>query len=135
MRLSVAALCVALLIPAAVANSAPPAPAIHAAHLRGGLTPEERFLYKRQMHGPEWRKLSVAQRCERAKKLRQERRSMNAAQLQNLKQRLDAEWNRLPAAEKRRIEQRIARQQARKAEGKPRTRAHGRRCADIDPAD
>lgn len=134
MRLSIAALCAALLVPAAVAYSAPPAPAVHAAHLRGGLSPEERFLYKRQIHGPEWRKLSVAQRCERAKKLRQERRSMSAAQLQNLKQRLDAEWNRLPAAEKRRIEQRIAKHQARKAEGKPHRRSR-QRCADIDPTD
>jgi hypothetical protein len=132
MRLSILALCAALTVPAAAALSAPPP--VPAAHLRGGLTPEERFLYMKQVRGPDWRKLPIAQRCERAKKLRQERRAMSPAQKQKLKQQLDAEWSKLPAAEKQRIEQRIAKHEAKKAEGKG-PRNHGRRCAEPDPAD
>jgi hypothetical protein len=106
-----------------------------AAHLRGGLTPEEHILYMKQMHGPNWRKLPLAQRCERIKQLKQERRSMSPAARQQLKRQLDAEWAKLPAAEKQRIEQRIAKHQERRAEGKGQPRAaHGRRCDDIDPA-
>jgi hypothetical protein len=132
MRLSILALCAALTVPAAAALSAPPP--VPAAHLRGGLTPEERFLYMKQVRGPDWRKLPITQRCERAKKLRQERRAMSPAQKQKLKQQLDAEWSKLPAAEKQRIEQRIAKHEAKKAEGKG-PRNHGRRCAEPDPAD
>jgi len=136
MRLSILALCAALTIPAAAALSAPPPTpaAMPSAHLRGGLTPEERFLYMKQLRGPDWRKLPIAQRCERVKKFRQERRSMSPASKQKLKQQLDAEWSKLPAAEKQRIEQRIIRHEAKKAKGKGH-RNHGRRCAELDPAD
>ncbi|MBV9571624.1 MAG: hypothetical protein JO056_10335 [Alphaproteobacteria bacterium] len=133
MRLSIAVLCAALLAPVATAYSGPPPTRAAQAHFRGGLTPEERYLYRKQIHGADWRKLSLAQRCERAKMLRQQRRSMSAADLRNLKQRLDAQWNRLPAAEKRRIEQRLARHQEHKAAARSRSRGH--RCANIDPAD
>jgi hypothetical protein len=137
MRLTIVALSAALSIPFAAAYSAPSSPsALSAAagHMRHGLTPEEHFLYMKQLRGADWRKLPIAQRCERAKKLRQERRAMSPAQKQNLKQQLDAQWSKLPAAEKQRIEQRIARHEAKKAEGKG-PHNHGRRCAEPDPAD
>jgi hypothetical protein len=136
MRLSIIGLCAALSIPFAAAYSAPSsttAPLAAAGHMRQGLTPEEHFLYKKQLRGPGSRKLSIAQRCERARTLRQQRRAMTPAQRQKLKQQLDAEWSRLPAAEKQRIEQRIAKHQERHAEGKP--RVHAKRCADVNPAE
>jgi hypothetical protein len=133
MRLSILVICAALTIPVAGAYSAPPAPSAPAAHMRGGLTPEERFVYMKQMHGADWHKLSVAQRCERARQIRHERKSMSAADLQKLRLRLDAEWNKLPAAQKQRIEQRIAAHRARRAEGKP--HPHARRCAGVNAED
>src|SRR4051794_17019678 len=98
MRLSILALCAALTMPAIAATPTPSAPPA-AARMRHGLTPEEHFLYMRHLHGDNWRKLSVAQRCERAKSLRQQRRNMSAADRARLKQQLDAEWAKLPAAE------------------------------------
>ncbi|MFL5236177.1 MAG: hypothetical protein ACJ8EL_00955 [Rhizomicrobium sp.] len=133
MRLTSGAMFIALLFPTAIAYSAPPAPSAPPAHMRGGLTPEERFVYMKQMHGPDWRKLSIAQRCERAQQIRHERKSMSAADRQKLRLKLDAEWNKLPAAEKQRIEQRIAAHRARREEGKP--HAHGRRCTGVNPED
>ena len=126
MKIAATALMLAFIVPAAYGYSAP---------LRGGgrLTPEERFLYNKEQHGADWRRLSTSQRCERVQKLWQERRTMTAADWARLKQRMDAEWNSLSAAEKKRIEQRIATHEARKAEG--RARPHRRRCANIDSAD
>jgi len=133
MRLAPVAMFIVLLFPAAVGHSATPAPSTPPAHMRGGLTPEERFVYMKQMHGADWHKLSIAQRCERARQIRHERKSMSAADLQKLKLKLDAEWNKLPAAEKQRIEQRIAKHQERRAEGTP--HPHARRCAGANAED
>ncbi|MBV8798739.1 MAG: hypothetical protein JO208_02850 [Alphaproteobacteria bacterium] len=52
---------------------------------------------------------------------------MTAADRARLKQRLDEEWNSLSAAEKKRIQQRMAKYEARKAEGH--ATPHRRRCA------
>ena len=133
MRLPVLVLCATLFVPVAGAYSAPPAPSSAPVHTRSGLTPEEHFLYMKEQRGPDWRKLSMAQRCDRIQKIRREKRDMKPAELRSLKQRLDAEWNKLPAAEKQRIEQHIARHRERRAEGKPRD--HERRCALPQPAD
>jgi hypothetical protein len=84
----------------------------------------------KDMRGADWHKLSESQRCKRAQQIRHEKRGMTPAALHQLKQKLDTEWNALPAAEKQRIEQRIAKRQARREEGK--RGQHPGRCADID---
>jgi hypothetical protein len=110
MRLTRFATCAALTL---VYGAAYAVPAVMA---RGGLTPEERFLYMREQRGLNWRDLSQAQRCERMFELRRARGAMTAADATKLKQRMDVEWKALPAAEQRRVEQQIAARHARRAE-------------------
>lgn len=83
---------------------------------RGGLTPEEHFLYMQEQRGLNWRDLNWTQRCQRLHEMRRERQSMTPAAMQKLKQRLDAEWRAMPAAEQQRIEQRMAARRARVAQ-------------------
>ena len=96
--------------------------------MRNGLTPEERFLYIQEQRGLKWHDLTTAQRCERMRQIRRERRDISPADRQKLKQRLDAEWKALPAAQQQRIEQRLAARKARRAENKGRRES---RCAGI----
>jgi hypothetical protein len=101
MRLSTF-ICTTLIFLGTAAGAAP-VPVMH-----GGFTPEEHFLYMRQQHGLQWRDLSLNERCQRKREMRQQRQQMTPAAFNTLKQKLDAEWQSLPAAEKQRIEQRIA---------------------------
>jgi hypothetical protein len=117
------AICAALLLPIALAHAVPTT----MAGVR--LTPEEHFLYMRQQHGPAWRALNLAQRCERKSELRQAEQAMTPAGFAQLKQKLDAEWNGMPAAAKQRIEQRIVAHRTRRTEG---LRRQGQpRCAGL----
>ncbi len=94
---------------------------------RGMLTPQERMLYRQQQRGPNWRSLSPAQRCEQKRQMKRQLASLSPAAMQSLKAQLDAQWNRLPAAQKQRIEQKIANHRTKRTQG-PRER-HARRCA------
>jgi hypothetical protein len=122
MRLSTL-VCTTLILFCTAAGAAP-APLMH-----GGLTPEEHFLYMRQQHGLQWRDLSLNERCERKQQMRQERLQMTPAAFHALKQKLDAEWQSMPATEKQRIEQRIAYRQQHHGQGQ--NRPHQRACAGI----
>jgi Skp family chaperone for outer membrane proteins len=123
MKLSAFPIC-AILFTLSGAASALPAASTHS-----GFTPEERFLYMRQQHGAQWRDLSVNERCERKQQMRQERLQMTPAAFQQLKQKLDAEWQSLPAADKQRIERRIADSEERREQGQ--NQPHPRHCAGI----
>jgi hypothetical protein len=126
-KLTSLAICAAMLVPNAVAQAVPAAPA------RGGLTPEERVLYVQEQHGLKWRDLSSAQRCERIRAMRQAREAMTPADRQKLRQRMDAEWKALPAAEQQRIERRIAARRERTAhDGGARRSRRVSPCAGAD---
>jgi cell division protein FtsL len=120
-RLVKLAICAALLLPIGAVHAVP------AAVAGGRLTQEERFLYMRQQHGLEWRNLTLAQRCERKREMRRAHQAMTPAAFAQLKQKLDAEWNAMSAADKQRIEQRIAARRTRRTEN-PRARNEPR-CA------
>jgi hypothetical protein len=99
--------------------------------MRASLNPEERALYMQQMHGANWRSLSLQQRCARMAQMRAEWRSMNSTARNQLKQQLSARWQTLPAAQKQDIDQRIAAHQARRAQN---TGRRGEpRCAGLKP--
>jgi hypothetical protein len=95
----------------AAANSSP-----CDAAMRNQLSPEEHMLYVQQIHGANWRSLSIQQRCGRMEQVRSEWRTMSPTAREQLRQRLDARWNTLSATEKQRIEQRIAYRNTRKTE-------------------
>ena len=123
MQTRLSALCAAMFL---LGVSAYPA---SGAGMRRTLTPEERIMYMQDQRGPNWRDLSLQQRCERHWQMRRAWASMNPAGLQKLKQQLDARWNALPAAEKQRLEQRIADRSAGRQQTGPRT--HQGRCASF----
>lgn len=124
MKLAPLAICAALLVSVAAGDAAA------AGGFRGSLTPEERFLYVQEARGLNWRDLNGTQRCERMREVRRARAAMRPADVAKLKQRLDAEWQAMPAAEQQRIEQRLAARRARMAQN---TGARNRpRCPGVN---
>jgi predicted Fe-S protein YdhL (DUF1289 family) len=87
------------------------------AAIRREMTAEEHVLYAQQVHGTNWRSLSLAQRCARMQQVHARWRSMTPTAKDQLRQQLDARWNTMPAAEKQRIEQRIAFRRTQRADG------------------
>ena len=103
------------------------------ASMRATLTPEERALYVQQIHGSNWRSLSIQQRCARMEQVRAEWRSMSPAAQNQLKQRLAARLQMMPAVQKRQMDQRIAAREARRAQNAG--GRHGQaRCAGVRSA-
>ena len=100
---------------AALVGSLGAAPAISAS-MRAALTPEERTLYVQQIHGANWRSLSIQQRCARMEQVRAEWRSMSPAAQNRLKQQLAARLQTMPVAQKQKMDQRLAAREARRAQ-------------------
>jgi hypothetical protein len=99
------------------------------------LTPEEHLMYVQEQRGPDWRQLDQRQRCERQQQMQRVWGSMNPADLQSLRQRLDARWNALPAAQQARFEQRIRQRIANRQSRQMTAPAPGRRlCGGANEA-
>jgi Spy/CpxP family protein refolding chaperone len=99
------------------------------------LTPEEHLMYVQQERGPHWRALTPQQRCEQHQQMQRVWASMSPADLQNLKQQLDARWNALPTMQKQRLEQRIQQRVANRGERRMVAPAPGRRpCVGANSA-
>ncbi|HSC19950.1 MAG TPA: hypothetical protein VLC74_13675 [Rhizomicrobium sp.] len=115
------AICAATVLVSAAGYSA-------AGSLRHELTPEERLIYMQQVRGRDWAAMNLQQRCARRQQMRAQFASMSPADLQKLKQELDSRWQKMPTAERQRIEQRIADRRAHPAERSG--RAHRSPCAE-----
>jgi len=112
MKSSMFSICVVALVTAALGYAA------FGGQTGRGLTPEEHFMYVQEQRGANWRALTPQQRCERQQRMQRVWASLSPADLQSLRQQLDARWNALPTAQKtrfeQRIQQRIASRQARR---------------------
>jgi len=97
--------------------------------MRAELTPEEHAVYAQQMHGADWRSLSLQQRCARMAQMRTQWQSMSPEGRNQLKHQLDARLQTMPVAQKQAIDRRIAAHQARRAQNGGR-RGQGR-CAGM----